>query len=171
MTYFRNLETLEELRKQYKELLKKFHPDNTNGSTEATQEINTEYDRLFKILKNKHEIKQTKTDGAKTDFNSNYWNYEEDKAIREMLQKIIHFTNITIEICGTFIWISGNSYPYRKELKEIGFKWASQKKQWYWFAGGTFRKKSNKPLSMDDIRNYYGSTEVRPEERLRLKQA
>ena len=59
-----------------------------------------------------------------------------------MLQKIIHFTDITIEICGTFIWISGNSYPYRKELKEIGFKWASQKKQWYWFAGGTFRKKS-----------------------------
>ena len=50
MTYFRNVETLEELRKQYKELLKKFHPDNVNGSTEATQEINAEYDRLFKTL-------------------------------------------------------------------------------------------------------------------------
>ena len=40
MTYFKNVNTLEELRKQYKELLKKFHPDNPNGSTEATQEIN-----------------------------------------------------------------------------------------------------------------------------------
>ena len=111
MTYFRNVNDLQELRKQYKELLKIHHPDN-GGSVADMQEINAEYDRLFKVLKNKHESKQTKTDETKTDFNSNYWNYEEDKAIREMLQKIIHFTDITIEICGTFIWISGNSYPY-----------------------------------------------------------
>ena len=170
MTYFRDVNTLEELRKQYKELLKQYHPDNANGSTEATQEINAEYDRLFKVLKDKHESKQTKTDGAKTDFNSNYWNYEEDKAIREILQKIIHFTDITIEICGSWIWISGNTYQYKTELKEIGFKWASQKKQWYWHSE-SFRKKGKKTLSMDDIRSYYGSTEVRPEERLKLKQA
>lgn len=169
MTYFRNVETLEELRKQYKELLKIHHPDN-GGSVTDMQEINAEYDRLFKILKNKHESKQTSTDGAKTDFNSNHWNYEEDKELREMLQKIIHFTDITIEICGSWIWISGNTYQYKTELKEIGFKWASQKKQWYWHSE-SFRKKGKKTLSMDDIRSYYGSTEVRPEERLRLKQA
>ena len=169
MTYFRNVNDLQELRKQYKELLKIHHPDN-GGSVSDMQEINAEYDRLFKLLKNKHESKQTKTDGTKTDFNSNYWNYEEDKAIREMLQKIIHFTNITIEICGSWIWISGNTYQYKTELKEIGFKWASQKKQWYWHSE-SFRKKGKKTLSMDDIRSYYGSTEVKPEERLRLKQA
>lgn len=55
MKYFKNIETLEELRRQYKELLKKFHPDNPSGSTEATQEINAEYDKLFNILKDKHE--------------------------------------------------------------------------------------------------------------------
>ena len=33
--YFQNVNTLEELRKQYKELLKKYHPDNANGSTEV----------------------------------------------------------------------------------------------------------------------------------------
>lgn len=31
--YFRNVNTLEALRRQYKELLKKYHPDNVNGST------------------------------------------------------------------------------------------------------------------------------------------
>ena len=41
--YFKDVNTLEELRKQYKDLLKKFHPDNANGSTEATQEINTQF--------------------------------------------------------------------------------------------------------------------------------
>ena len=49
MTYFRNVNTLEELRKQYKELLKQYHPDN-GGSVEIMQEINSEYDRLFKAL-------------------------------------------------------------------------------------------------------------------------
>ena len=170
MTYFKNVNDLQELRKQYKELLKAYHPDNANGSTEKCQEINAEYDRLFKLLKNKHESKQTKTDGAKADFNKDFWSYEEDKSIREMIQKIIHFEGIIIEICNVWIWISGNTYQYKTELKELGFKWASTKKQWYWHSE-TFRKKGKKTLSMDDIRSYYGSTEVRPEERLRLKQA
>lgn len=53
--FFNKVETLEQLRRQYKELLKKYHPDNANGSTEATQEINAEYDKLFKVLKDRHE--------------------------------------------------------------------------------------------------------------------
>lgn len=126
MTYFKNVNTLEELRKQYKELLKNFHPDNENGSVEITQEINSEYDRLFKVLKDKHG-KQTTASDKETDFNKAYWNYEEDKALREILQKVVHLANITIEICGSWIWISGNTYQHKAELKEIGFRWAGQK--------------------------------------------
>ena len=43
--YFKNVETLEELRKQYRDLLKKYHPDN-GGSEEITKDINTEYEQL-----------------------------------------------------------------------------------------------------------------------------
>ena len=50
-TYFNNPKTLEELRKQYKNLLKKYHPDNVGGSEEATKDINNEYEALFKALK------------------------------------------------------------------------------------------------------------------------
>ena len=48
--YFKDVNTLEELGKQYRDLLKKYHPDNENGSVDVTQEINTEYDRLFDVL-------------------------------------------------------------------------------------------------------------------------
>lgn len=170
MTYFRNVNTLEELRKQYKELLKQYHPDNANGSTEATQEINAEYDRLFKVLKDKHESKQTSTDGAKADFNANKYDFEADEKLREVLQKIINFANINIEIVGCWLWVDGDTYPYRNDLKEIGFKWASEKKKWY-FHTDPFRKRSKRKLSMDDIRNLYGSTEVQTEQRKQLKQA
>lgn len=52
-TYFQNVQTLDELRKQYKNLLKKYHPDN-GGSEETAKAINVEYKSLFKILKDSH---------------------------------------------------------------------------------------------------------------------
>ena len=42
--WFKDVTTIEELRKRYRELLKMYHPDNENGSVEITQEINAEYD-------------------------------------------------------------------------------------------------------------------------------
>ncbi len=170
--YFKDVNTLEELRRQYRDLLKKYHPDNKDGSTEATQEINAEYDRLFKLLKDRHESKSadSKESNAKTDFNNMKYDFTEDELLREMLQKVIHFDGITLEIIGNWLWISGNTYQYRKELNDLGFKFAGQKKSWYWHSEA-FRKRSHKKLSMEDIRNYYGSTEVETDGTKRLRQA
>ena len=170
MTYFKNVETLEELRKQYKELLKKYHPDNPNGSTEATQAINAEYDNLFKVLKDRHEKKSTDNTTEKTEYNNMKYDFKEDAKLREVLQQIINFENINIEIVGCWIWVDGNTYEYKDNLKTLGFRWAREKKKWY-FHTEAFRKRSRKKLSMDDIRNYYGSTEVKTEETKKLKQA
>lgn len=157
--YFNKPQTLEALRKQYKELLKKYHPDN-GGNVSDTQEINAEYDRLFKALKDRHESKSDSTTNTnKSEYSQNMYNWENDKALREVLEKIVNFDGIEIEIAGQWIWVAGNTYRHKKELKEIGFKWASQKKQWY-FHTDAFKKKSRKSLSMEDIRNYYGSTKV-----------
>lgn len=170
MRYFNNVGTLEELRKQYKELLKKFHPDNPNGSTEATQEINAEYDKLFQILKDKHDSKTAGSQDNKSSYEDMKWDFAEDEKLRDVLNKIITFTGINIEIIGNWIWIDGDTYGYKDEVKAMGFKWAREKKKWYYHTE-TFRKRSHKKLSIDDIRNYYGSTEVKPEERKRLRQA
>lgn len=166
MMYFKNVNTLEELRKQYKELLKIHHPDN-GGNVAQMQEINVEYDKLFKLLKNKHD--STATNNDKTSYDNMKYDFTEDALLREMLNKIIGFSGITIEVCGSWIW-AFDSFKYRKELKEMGFKYASKKKAWYWHSE-SFRKKSHKVLSMDDIRNYYGSTEVQTDGTKRLKQA
>lgn len=164
-THFKNVQSLEELRRQYKDLLKKYHPDNKDGSTKACQEINAEYDKLFKILKDRHESAASSAQSAyKYDFNA-----ESDKAIRDILQKIIKFTNATIEVCGSWVWVF-NSYEYRAELKNLGFKFASKKKAWYWH-GEEYQKKSHKSLSMDRIRDLYGSVSVETERTLKLQQA
>ena len=164
--YFENITTLEELRKQYKELLKLHHPDN-GGNVSEMQEINSEYDRLFKVLKDHYENNNTDYGNTNTDYNNMKYDFAEDEKLREMLNKIIHFDGIDIELVGAWIWVSGNTYACKKELKELGFKWASQKKMWYWHSEA-FRKRSRKTLSMDDIRGYYGSTRVEHEPYLQL---
>lgn len=169
MKYFKDINTLEELRKQYKELLKKFHPDNPNGSTETTQEVNAEYDKMFQILKDKHDSKAESQDN-KSSYEDMKYDFAEDEKLREVLSKIITFTGINIEIIGNWIWIDGDTYSYKDEVKAMGFKWAREKKKWY-FHTEAFRKRSHKKLSIDDIRNYYGSTEVETEGRKQIRQA
>ena len=148
MTYFNNVCTLEELRKQYKELLKTHHPDN-GGNVAQTQEVNAEYDTLFKQLKDSHD--GNSTDSDKASYDNMKYDFTEDAKLREMLNKIIGFHGITIEICGSWIWCF-DSYRHRKELKEMGFKYASKKKAWHWHSEA-FRKRSHRALSMDDIRS------------------
>lgn len=168
--YFNDVNTLGELRKQYKELLKKYHPDCPGGSTEATQEINAEYDRLFNILKDRHDDETAEDNTENSDFERKKYDFTEDQRLREVLQRIITLEGINIEIVGAWIWVDGKTYGHKDTLKTIGFKWAREKKMWY-FHTEAFKKRSNRTLSMDDIRNYYGSTEVKTKKTEMLMQA
>lgn len=146
MTYFTNIQTLEELRKEYKRLVKENHPDN-GGSEEAIKVINVEYEISFHILE--------KTDTA----SSNKFNIREDEMLRAIINAIVNL-NIEIEICGSWIWVSGNTYSCKDELKSNGFHWASKKKMWYWHDPQE-QTRSNGKTSMNDIREKYGSQVVR----------
>ena len=155
--WFAGIKTVEELRKRYRELLKKYHPDNDGGSVEITQEINTEYDRLFAILS-----KESKTDGESTAYDDK----AENEAFKAVINDIIHI-NADIEIIGSWVWVHGG-YEYRELLKSVGFKFAPKKKCWCWHSEA-YHKRSRKTLSLDDIRNFYGSTEVETDGRKRLQ--
>lgn len=75
MEYFKNANTLQELRKQYRDLLKIHHPDN-GGNVSDMQEINAEYDRLFKLLKDSHD--SNTTDRDKTSYENMKYDFTED---------------------------------------------------------------------------------------------
>ena len=76
----------------------------------------------------------------------------------EIIEKLIHLDGIEIEICGTWIWLTGNTYFHREYLKEIGCRWSSGHKKWYWTEAPFYNKSSKK--SMERIRLEYGSEKV-----------
>ena len=120
MKYFAGVKTVEELRKMYRVLLKKYHPDN-GGNVKEMQEINSQYDDLFAILS-----EENKSD------NQSY-TPEENEQFKAIVNEIIGF-NITIEIIGSWIWCF-DCFQYKDKLKELGFTWCSRKKSWVWHSG------------------------------------
>ena len=151
-TWFNNPTTLEELKKEYKKLVFKHHPDK-GGKTSDMQEINAEYDSLFAILKNTHRSATGETYTAKESTT------ETPEQFRKIIDKLIHLDGISIEICGSWIWITGDTYNNREELKKLHFKYSKGKNAWYYHEPG-YRKSSKKSFTLEDIRNMFGSETV-----------
>lgn len=124
--YFKSdIKTLEELKKEYKKLVMQLHPDITKrDTTKEFQAMGAEYEQLFNRLK---DFKMDKNGNIKKEVNK-----ENVNIFKNIIDKIIFFEGITISIIGQWIWIEGNSYNYKEELKKLGFKWSKNKKAWYY---------------------------------------
>jgi len=67
----------------------------------------------------------------------------------------VHDLPLTIEIVGTWIWVSGNTRPQKQALKAAGFFWSHEKKMWYWRHSSRRGWKSGK--SLDEIKQTHGT--------------
>ena len=43
---------------------------------------------------------------------------------------------IEIEVCGSWVWVSGDTKPHKERLKALGFCWHSKKHCWYKSSNG-----------------------------------
>ena len=156
MKWFKDINDLNELRKLYKKLVIKYHPDN-NGDEEIIKSINVEYDILFKKFKSGYENSESYKNTTEKQRQS--YDSVKDRMLREMIVKLCRFPDLIIEICGVWIWVSGNTKAYKEELKALGLHYASGKKCWY-IHYDDFVKYGKKSATMSYIRNRYGSVVV-----------
>lgn len=146
MKKFNDCKTLEELKKEYRKLAMKCHPDH-GGSTEEMQKVNNAYEARFEQVKNIHvnqkgERYEKETQEAPSEF-------------IDLIEKLMKMDGIEIEVIGCFVWISGETKPHKDALKEMGFKWHSKKLCWY-LAPQDYKKRSRKSYSMNEIRDLFG---------------
>ena len=144
--FFINCKSIEEVKKLYKDLALKFHPDREGGDLVTMQNINAEYQA---ISKNKSFDFQTATEGQQTDFIK----------YPEILDLLMGLDGLIIEIIGSWLWISGNTYAHRAKLKEMKLFFAPKKSMWY-YRPSDFKSLNKKPIDIDEIRRKYGSDTV-----------
>lgn len=143
---FVSVSGINEAKKIYKTLDKKLHPD-VGGSEKEFKILNAVYTDFIE-----HKI---------------YFSTESkiDLELEKIISQILHFENITIELIGSWIWISGNTKEVKDKLKELNFKWASKKKMWYY---GEMKGRNPKQKSMDEIKGKYGSKTFKSKEKNKI---
>lgn len=150
MKFFTNCRTLEELKAEYKRLIKIHHPD-LGGDNATMAQINAQYDDLAKRLP------KTRADG--TTYQPRQEEREAPEAFRAAVAAIITLDGLNIELCGSWLWVTGNTFAHREALKAAGYHWSKNKSAWYWHEDG-YQRKSRKQFSLDEIRDMHGSERI-----------
>ena len=143
---FRGVEGINEAKRIYKQLAKVLHPD-VGGDEESFKLLNAFYNELIE-----HKI-----------YFSN--DIKIDIELEKVISLILHFENITIELVGSWIWVSGDTKEHKEKLKELGFKWDSKKKMWHF---GELKRRNHKEQSIEDIKAKYGSETLKSKEKKQI---
>ena len=151
MNWFEGLNSPQEVKNRYRELAMEFHPDK-GGNTEVMQEINTSYHRKLESCDN-------------NEFESRTFRYDwrREQGLADKIAEVITLEGVAVELCGVWVWVSGDTYQHRNVLKNAGFRFSRNKRSWYYHGKGYF-KRGDRIWSMKEIRDVWGSETLKDEE-------
>ena len=130
----------------YRRKAQAFHPDRNPAGAEIMKMINVAYD----IVKD-----ETDVEVFESDVMADY-----PEVLAAAINAILSL-NLTLEICGLWVWVSGETKTHKEVLKASGYMWAPKKKMWYYRPAQAKARKysSNKnEWSMNDIREKFGAS-------------
>lgn len=160
MTYFKNCKTIEDVKEVYRKLAKKLHPD-CGGNAEEFKKMSAEYTTAYNRFKNIHRDQKNDQE-EKTE----YREYTAEE-FADIINKVIHLDGVEIDIVGTWVWLSGNTYPHRETIKAAGFFFSSKHKKWY-YNGNTKKSRKHSKLTYEQVKDIHGCKTVKTAAQARL---
>jgi len=148
--HFINFKTVEEIKKHYRILAFKNHPDR-GGDVKIMQEINAQYQNALKACD-----MQTSTD-SNNKKHTYYYNADKEQKLAEKITALLslNMLDVDISLIGVWIWITGETKQYKEQLKKLACKWHSKRKCWY-FQDGKKARYNKKNGSLNELANKYG---------------
>ena len=64
------------------------------------------------------------------------------------------------KVCGTWIWIHGDTAPYETEIKRLGCKYGERKQLWYWSPPGSSKRRRKGGMSYEWIKSKHGERDL-----------
>jgi hypothetical protein len=134
-----------EIKKAYKASSLKYHPDRNPAGAQMMIAINAAYEFLKGL---------GDTVAPQEGFTAS--DYSEE--LNTVLNQLFVLDGLDIEVCGNWIWVSGNTKAHAKELGKngIGCYWSKKKSAWY-YRPADYKSKGRGAWSMDEIRAEHGS--------------
>jgi len=155
MNYFVDCDSVEKVKTLYRELAFKYHPDRNPGiDVEIIKQVNNQYKEKLESLNGSKSVNDN------VEFTYRYSEDIEQELI-DVINKLImiDFNDLEFYLIGQWIWVSGNTKPYKEKLKALGFLWNSNRMLWY------YRPESQKSYyrssrSLNDIAKCYGAAKI-----------
>lgn len=137
------------IKKAYKVASLKYHPDKNPAGAEMMKAVNEAYNTLKKA-------------GEKITVEADFVAHDFGQDLNDMLNELLKLAGLEIEVCGSWIWIFGDTKQHRKSLGKdgLGCFYASKKKAWY-YRPSDYKSKNRKSMDMDSIRGLHGSSKVK----------
>lgn len=151
--FFASCSNLDELKKEYRKQALLHHPD-MGGDTATMQAVNAEYEARFEILKRCQNEQAAEDTTGRTDATT-----ESAGDFIAIINALLHMDGLTVELCGRWLWIGGDTMKHREELKAAGCRWSKAKQLWSWHHAEDGTPWRHHSKSMAQIRQKYGSTQ------------
>jgi len=145
-----------DIRTEYKTVIMDLYRNESAANfTKKMKCVNLEYTELFDVLLKKSELSA----------NRQKWECDVEDDFKTTLIKLLEIDGVTNEICGNWIWVSGETKPVKQTLKDAKFLFSGKKVAWYWKPKG-YKKLNKKIWSLSEIRSAYGSTVLDEEDKI-----
>lgn len=159
--FFSNCKTTDEARKRYFQLSKIYHSDVDGGDKETMQAINDQYTAFVGKSRAAADAPQGLPEGILCLPASlpEHPSGSEEEFIK-LIGVLVKLPGIDVELCGCWVWVSGNTKAVKDQLKEAGCKFAAKKAMWYWAPAESRGKRRRGSVEMSAIRAKYGSRRI-----------
>lgn len=141
------------VKQAYRKACSKYDPDKNAGGLEMMKSVNLAYETLKDF---------------EGELNHKCESFGSD--LMNVINSLSAIPSINLELCGTWLWISGETKAYKEALKDLSCRWAPKKKLWY-YRPADHKSFGRGKHSMDEIREKHGSQSVKSKGFNRVKAA